>query len=92
MLKTFLTASLDAIGTIATPIHAFSLIGDLSAGDPTFNTGSITGAGNATLVTPVPFEFSPVLGLGVLGGLFATKKLIQKYATHIPLLKEPKNN
>ena len=35
---------------------------------------------NLTNVTPVPFEFSPALGLGVLGGLFATKKLIQNYA------------
>jgi hypothetical protein len=30
-------------------------------------------------VTPVPFEFSPALGLGVLGGLVAAKKLSGKF-------------
>lgn len=29
-------------------------------------------------VTPIPFEFSPALGVGALGGLFAAKRLIQK--------------
>jgi hypothetical protein len=33
---------------------------------------------SVTEVTPVPFEFSPALGLGVLGGLFAAKKLSSK--------------
>jgi hypothetical protein len=28
--------------------------------------------------TPVPFEFSPALGLGVLGGLFAVKKFVKR--------------
>jgi hypothetical protein len=32
-----------------------------------------------TPATPVPFEFSPALGLGVLGGLFAAKKLSSKF-------------
>jgi hypothetical protein len=31
-----------------------------------------------TSVTPVPFEFSPALGVGVLGGLWAVKKVLQK--------------
>jgi hypothetical protein len=33
---------------------------------------------SVTEVTPIPFEFSPALGLGVLGGLFAAKKLSSK--------------
>ncbi|AFY74035.1 hypothetical protein Syn7502_02009 [Synechococcus sp. PCC 7502] len=37
---------------------------------------------NGTIIydvaTAVPFEFSPALGLGVLGGLFAAKKLTKK--------------
>ncbi|AFY74520.1 hypothetical protein Syn7502_02549 [Synechococcus sp. PCC 7502] len=35
--------------------------------------------------TPVPFEFNPVLGLGILGGLFIAKKISGK------LLKKGKN-
>jgi hypothetical protein len=31
-----------------------------------------------TSVTPVPFEFSPALGVGVLGGLWAVRKVLQK--------------
>jgi hypothetical protein len=34
--------------------------------------------GTFSSATPVPFEFSPALGLGVLGGLFALKKLVKK--------------
>ena len=34
--------------------------------------------GTFSAVTPVPFEFSPALGLGVLGGLWAAKKFLIK--------------
>ena len=34
--------------------------------------------GTFSSATPVPFEFSPALGLGVLGGLFVLKKLVKK--------------
>jgi hypothetical protein len=34
--------------------------------------------GTFSAATPVPFEFSPALGLGALGGLFALKKLVKK--------------
>ena len=34
--------------------------------------------GTFSAVTPVPFEFSPALGLGVLGGLWAAKKFLTK--------------
>jgi hypothetical protein len=37
--------------------------------------------GTFSSATPVPFEFSPALGLGVLGGLFALKKLVKKKAS-----------
>jgi hypothetical protein len=30
-------------------------------------------------VTPIPFEFSPVLGLSVVGGLYGAKKVLQKF-------------
>jgi len=43
-------------------------------------SNDINGVGNVTLgaVQPVPFEFSPALGLGVLGGLLVAKKLSSK--------------
>lgn len=31
-----------------------------------------------TSITPVPFEFSPAVGVGVLGGFWAVKKVLQK--------------
>jgi hypothetical protein len=34
--------------------------------------------GTFSAATPVPFEFSPALGLGVLGGLFALKRFVKK--------------
>ena len=46
------------------------------------------GAANVTIsnfditpVTPVPFEFSPVLGVGVLGGLWAGKRFLKSRKT-----------
>jgi hypothetical protein len=34
--------------------------------------------GTFSSATPIPFEFSPALGLGVLGGLFALKRFVEK--------------
>jgi hypothetical protein len=34
--------------------------------------------GTFSSATPVPFEFSPALGLGVLGGLFALNRFVKK--------------
>lgn len=46
-----------------------------SGNDP---AGNLLDDVSVTAVTPVPFEFSPALGIGVLGGLFAAKKLSSK--------------
>jgi hypothetical protein len=48
----------------------------------TYNYNLTNGLDSITLnigVTPVPFEFSPALGLGVIGGLVVAKKLSGKF-------------
>ncbi|MDX1977636.1 MAG: hypothetical protein SFT94_08175, partial [Pseudanabaenaceae cyanobacterium bins.68] len=47
-----------------------------SSGNPDWITFS--GQTTFTPATPVPFEFNPVLGLGVLGGAFVIKKKLVK--------------
>jgi hypothetical protein len=47
-------------------------------GDRSFDGNWLIRA-NEPVVTPVPFEFSPAMGLGVLGGLYGAKKLWQKF-------------
>jgi len=48
----------------------------LRSGPNLANTNTI----NLALVAPVLFEFSPALGIGVLGGLFAAKKLSRRFS------------
>jgi len=50
---------------------------DSEGGNPDFLNSS--GQTSFAPITPVPFEFSPALGLGVLGGLVAAKKLSGKF-------------
>jgi len=46
---------------------------------------NLRGGANVTIsnfdITPVPFEFSPVLGLGVLGGVWAGKRFLKSRKT-----------
>jgi hypothetical protein len=44
-----------------------------------FNTFEI----NATAVTPVPFEFNPAFGLGVIGGFLLVRKRLKKKSTKL---------
>jgi hypothetical protein len=43
-----------------------------------FSNSDTVFQGTFSAATPVPFEFSPALGLGVLGGLFALKRFVKK--------------
>jgi len=54
-----------------------SALGNADDGNPNFVNEF--GQTSFAPITPVPFEFSPALGLGVLGGLVAAKKLSGKF-------------
>jgi hypothetical protein len=43
------------------------------------NTSFLDDVSVSSVATPVPFDFSPNLGIGVLGGLYAAKKLSKKF-------------
>jgi hypothetical protein len=53
--------------------------GVVTVGTTPFPTQDLVFRG--TFSVPVPFEFSPALGLGAFGGLFALKQLVKKKAS-----------
>jgi hypothetical protein len=42
---------------------------------------------NQVLVTAVPFEFSPVLGVSILGGLYTSNRLLKSWQNHLKVNK-----
>jgi len=52
--------------------------GSVTVGSTPLPSLDLVFQGTFSAVTPVPFEFSPALGLGVLGGLWAAKKFLIK--------------
>jgi hypothetical protein len=62
-----------------------SLLSGETFGFQIATSDNLFGAANVTIsnfdITPVPFEFSPVLGVGVLGGLWAGKRFLKSRKT-----------
>ena len=52
--------------------------GSVTVGSTPLPSLDLVFQGTFSAATPVPFEFSPALGLGVLGGLWAAKKFLIK--------------
>jgi hypothetical protein len=72
-----LAPSLFLVGNLTFAADAYPN-GTATQGTSKFASGDLVFQGTFSAATPVPFEFNPTIGLGLLGGVFLMRKSLRK--------------